>query len=156
MSEDVRNIIVGGITVFVLVVIGVASFSSSKIEASNGISINAVFNRIDGLQKRDEVRIAGIKIGEVTSLTLGKGFSATVGLNIETDAKIPTDSSAAIHTESLFGSKFIVIEPGAADGFVAAGDTIDLTQDSIVVQDLLELIIGEAKANQAKMKAAQK
>jgi len=27
-----------------------------------------------------------------------------------------------------------------------------LTQDSVVVQDLLELIIGEAKANQAKWK----
>jgi len=137
-------------------VIGVMSFSSSRIEASTGMIIYAVFNRIDGLQVGDEVRIAGIKIGDVSSMKLGNGFSAIVGLNVETDAKFPSDSSAAIHTEGLFGSKFVVVEPGADEEYLKAGDTIDLTQGSIVVQDLLELIIGEAKANRAKMEAAAK
>ena len=38
---------------------------------------------------------------------------------------------------------------------VKAGDSLDLNQDSVVVQDLLDLIIGEAKANRAKAKAAK-
>ncbi|MAF47171.1 MAG: MlaD family protein [Rhodospirillales bacterium] len=156
MHEEVRNILVGAVTVIVLIVFGVMSFSSSKIEAATGFNINAVFNRIDGLQVGDEVRIAGIKIGEVSGMKLVEGFAAVVDLKIDVDIGIPSDSSAAIHTEGLFGSKFIVLEPGAEDDALKPGEGLDLTQDAVVVQDILDLIIGEAKANRAKSKAANK
>ena len=154
MHEDTRNILVGAVTVIALVWVGVLSFSSSKIEGGgSGTTIHAIFNRIDGLQVGDEVRIAGIKIGQVTGMRLDDQFAATVDMNIETDAVLPIDTSAAIHTEGLFGSKFIMLEAGAEDGLIKAGDTLDQTQDSVVVQDLLDLIIGEAKTNQAKAAA---
>ncbi|MBT3553878.1 MAG: MCE family protein [Rhodospirillaceae bacterium] len=157
MHEDTRNILVGAVTVIALVWVGVLSFSSSKIEGGgSGTTIHAIFNRIDGLQVGDEVRIAGIKIGKVIGMRLDSDFAATVDMNIETDAKLPIDTSAAIHTEGLFGSKFIVLEAGAEDEEIKAGDTLDQTQDSVVVQDLLDLIIGEAKSKQAKSKAAAK
>ena len=155
MREDTRNILVGAVTVVVLVLVAILSFSGSKVDRASGFTIHAIFNRIDGLQLGNEVRIAGIKIGQVTAMKLGKDFAATVDLSIDTDAKIPTDTSAAIHTEGLFGSKYIVLEPGAEDDMVKAGDSLDLNQDSVVVQDLLDLIIGEAKANRAKAKAAK-
>ncbi|MEE2759817.1 MAG: MlaD family protein [Pseudomonadota bacterium] len=151
MQEDTRNIFVGAITIVVLVFIGVQSFSSSKFDqAGSANTIHAVFNRIDGLQVGDEVRIAGIKIGEVIGMRLGIDFSATVDMELNSAAQIPSDTSAAIHTEGLFGSKFIVLEPGAEEEMVKAGESLTLTQDAVVVQDLLDLIIGEAKANQAK------
>ena len=156
MQEDSRNIMVGAITVVVLVLIGVQSFSSSKIEqAGSANTIHAVFNRIDGLQVGDEVRIAGIKIGEVTGMRLGSDFAATVDMELSSGVQIPSDTSAAIHTEGLFGSKFIVLEPGAEEELIKAGESLTLTQDAVVVQDLLDLIIGEAKANRAKMAAGK-
>ncbi len=154
MHEDTRNILVGAVTVIALVWIGVLSFSSSKIEGGgSGTTIHAIFNRIDGLQVGDEVRIAGIKIGQVTGMRLDDQFAATVDMNIETDAELPIDTSAAIHTEGLLGAKFIMLETGAEDHLIKAGDTLDQTQDSVVVQDLLDLIIGEGKTNQAKAAA---
>ncbi len=157
MQEDTRNILVGAVTVIVLVWVGVLSFSSSKIKGGgSGTTIHAIFNRIDGLQVGDQVRIAGIKIGQVTGMRLDADFAATVDLNIKTDAKLPIDTSAAIHTEGLFGSKFIVLEAGAEDELIKKGGILDRTQDAVVVQDLLDLIIGEAKSNQAKAKAAAK
>jgi len=155
MHEDTRNILVGAVTVIVLVWVGVLSFSGSKIEGGgSGITIHAIFNRIDGLQVGDDVRIAGIKIGQVTGMRLDADFAATVDMNIDTDAILSSDTSVAIHTEGLFGTKFIVLEAGAEEDEIKAGDTLDQTQDSVVVQDLLDLIIGEAKSNQVKAKAA--
>ena len=73
-------------------------------------------------------------------------------LKLDRDVKIPTDTSAAIHTDGLLGSKYIVLDPGVEEEYLGNGDKFDLTQDSVVVQDLLELIIGETEANQAKRK----
>jgi phospholipid/cholesterol/gamma-HCH transport system substrate-binding protein len=55
------------------------------------------------------------------------------------------DTSAAIHTDGLFGGKFIVLEPGAEENILNNEDEISLTQDAIIVSDLLELIISEGK-----------
>jgi phospholipid/cholesterol/gamma-HCH transport system substrate-binding protein len=44
----------------------------------------------------------------------------------------------------LFGGKYITLEPGGDEEYLASGGEISMTQGSIVVQDLLELIIGEA------------
>ena len=63
------------------------------------------------------------------------------------------NTSAAIHTNGLFGSKFIVLEPGGEFDELTDGDSITYTQDSLVVEDLLELIITEGKARRAAAEA---
>ncbi|MBT3914843.1 MAG: MCE family protein [Rhodospirillaceae bacterium] len=150
MKEEVRHTTVGLITLIVLVLVGSVSFSSSQIEAPTGVTIKAVFNQIDGLSKGDDVRMGGVIIGEVTNLTLGDNYTAVVLLRIDHKIPLPNDTSAAIHTDGLFGRKYITLEPGGDEEYLAGGDEISMTQDSVVVQDLLELIIGEAKSKRAK------
>ena len=98
----------------------------------------------------DEVRMSGTKIGEVSRMRLGPNFEAIVDLKIDSPVGLPTDTSAAIHTDGLFGSKHVVLVPGADETELKAGGRLDLTQDAVVVTDLLDLIIGEAKSNAAK------
>jgi len=81
---------------------------------------------------------------------LGKDFTAVVILQISQPIKLPNDTSAAIHTDGLFGRKYISLEPGGDEEYLGSGDAITMTQDSVVVQDLLDLIIGEAKSKRAK------
>ncbi len=150
MKEEVRHITVGLITLIVLVLVGSVSFSSSQIEAPTGVTVKAVFNQIDGLSKGDDVRMGGVVIGEVTELTLGDSYSAVVLLRIDHKIPLPNDTSAAIHTDGLFGRKYVALEPGGDEEYLGTGDEISMTQDSVVVQDLLELIIGEAKSKRAK------
>ena len=109
-----------------------------------GITLTAVFNQIDGLNIGDDVRIGGVVIGEVKNMTLGNKYSAVVLLQINHPVKVPKGTSAAIHTDGLFGGKYITLEPGGDEEYLASGGEISMTQGSIVVQDLLELIIGEA------------
>ena len=64
--------------------------------------------------------------------------------------ELPTDTSAAIHTDGLFGQKHVVLVPGAEEKILKSGGAITLTQDSVLVSDLLDLIIGEGRAKLKK------
>ncbi len=150
MKEEVRNILVGMVTLVVLVFAAGLSFSSSKIEAPTGVTIIAEFSQIDGLTVGNEVRMSGIKIGEVTKLSLGGNFTAVVDLRIDAAIQIPEDTAAKILTDGLFGSKHVMLDPGGSEDYFKTGDKFEVTQDSVVVQDLLDQIIGEAKSNRAK------
>ncbi len=150
MNEESKNITVGFATLIVLLLAGAFSFSGGQINASTGFTIKGTFNQIDGLTQGDDVRMGGIKIGEISSMNLGEQYTAIVTMRITTAVKIPIDTSAAIHTDGLFGSKFIELEPGGDEEYLKDGDSVDLTQDSMVIQDLMELIIGEVKAKTKK------
>ena len=155
MADDSRNILIGAATLSFLLIAGVFSFTSGAVDTSDGVVVTAQFNRIDGLEAGTEVRMGGIKIGEVTALRLKEDYSAEATLKIETNILIPTDTSVAIHTGGIFGSKYVTLEPGAEEEYMRTGDSFEVTQDSVDVQDLLDLIIGQAKSNQAKVKKQQ-
>jgi len=74
-------------------------------------------------------------------------------LRIDNPVGLPKDSSASIHTDGLFGSKFVVLEPGAEEAVLKNGDEIIYTQDALVVSDLMELIISEGKSKRAQQDA---
>jgi len=151
-----RDMLVGGLVV--LLVAGLFSFSYAgkqmSAEASVGTyPVTAVFSRVDGLFEGDEVRLGGIRVGTVGNQELDQNFRASVTLQIDNGVEIPVDTAAAIHTDGLFGSKFVVLEPGGEEDMIAAGGEITYTQGAIVVGEILGLIIDEGKARQDKTKA---
>ena len=83
-------------------------------------------------------------------MRLDKGFRAVISMRIDAPIGLPKDSSASIHTDGLFGSKFVVMEPGAEETVLKSGDEIRYTQDALVVSDLMELIISEGKSARAE------
>jgi phospholipid/cholesterol/gamma-HCH transport system substrate-binding protein len=115
-----------------------------------GYFVSATFNRIDGLPANGAVRVGGIQVGSIVDQRLDEHFRAVVTLHVDDGVELPTDTSAAILTESLFGSKYIELEPGGDATMLRNGDAIKFTQDSLVVSDLLDLIIAEGRANLAK------
>ena len=144
-----RDTLVGGL--MVLVVAGLFVFSYTKEPTTPETStisypLTAVFNRVDGLFVGDDVRLSGIRVGEVAEQVLDENFRVVVKLNIDNGVEIPVDSAVAIHTDGLFGSKFVVLEPGGEDAMLAAGGEIEYTQGAMVVSELLSLIIDEGKA----------
>ena len=62
---------------------------------------------------------------------------------------LPTDTSAAIHTDGLFGRKFVVLQPGGDETMLKDDGVITFTQDSLIVGELLDLIIAEGRAQRA-------
>lgn len=151
-ANETRDIWVGGAVFAVLAGLFAYSYAGKqKTEelSVNAVPVTAVFNRVDGLVEGDEVRLGGIRVGTVGKQELDQYFRAVLTLNLFKGLDIPIDSAAAIHTDGLFGSKFVVIEPGVEEEFLKAGDSIDYTQSAVVVGELLDLIITEGRARQA-------
>ena len=74
-------------------------------------------------------------------------------MKIKKDLNISDDSSVSIQTDGLFGSKFLMVEMGGTTNFLNNGDSFSFTEDSILIQDLLENIIkiGEKKNYEKKL-----
>jgi len=75
-------------------------------------------------------------------------------LNLTDRIPVPKDSSASVQTDGLFGGKYVVLEPGASEETLKAGDLIALTQDAQVVGDILDMIISQGRAALAARKGA--
>ena len=109
-------------------------------------SVSATFNKVDGINKGTSVMISGVKIGYVYKISLENNFPKVL-MNLNKEINIPDDSSISIQTDGLFGNKFLMIEMGGSDGLLSENDSFLFTEDSILVEELLEKIIllGENK-----------
>jgi phospholipid/cholesterol/gamma-HCH transport system substrate-binding protein len=146
--REVREVAIGALAMIALAGILVASNRSGLPagDGSDGYQVHAVFDRIDGLVRGNPVYLSGIEVGRVAELTLLPDFRARVTLRLDPAIRLPMDTSAAVHTNGLFGSKFISLDPGGDDRKLAHGDRIVFTQDALIVSELLDLIIAEGKA----------
>ena len=155
MSRDSREILIGGGAIIVLAFILAFLYAGKEIRgtaATGGYTVNAAFNRVDGLLPGAEVRLGGIPVGRVKAQVLDGYYRAQVSLFIDAGVKLPLDTSAAINTDGLFGTKYIVLEPGGDEQYLKAGGRIEFTQDALIVSRLLDLIIAKGRA---RMKAAK-
>lgn len=127
------------------------------LSPSGDFRVNALFNSVDGLAVGDDVRMGGIQVGMVERFVLDEKYRAVVTFLLEEGLELPIDSSASIQTDGLFGSLYVVLEPGAEEELAKSGDTLTLTENAIIVSDLLELIIaqGRAKLEERKKAAAE-
>lgn len=121
--------------------------SMSHKEQGNYYSVNARFNRTDGLLVGDKVRMAGMDIGRVMDAKLDEHFKAVLTLDVMDGIHIPDDSSASIVSSGLMGTKYIEIEPGGSEDFIPVGGEFAYTQDAMVLEELLDRLIGIGKAN---------
>ena len=144
----------------VVIVIAAAFLAYAYGASGKGIGrdqyrVGAVFGRVDGVTVGSEVRIAGVKVGAVSSNSLdGQTYEANVELAIDGDVAIPEDSVAKVVSDGLLGGAHIAIEPGASEEMLIEGDKITITQGSV---DLLGIAV-QAFTNQASSggKSAEK
>ncbi len=153
MSPNAKEIAVGGQAFLALVLLLGFLYGGRELTAraaSNDYSVVATFNRIDGLLVGAPVRLAGIQVGTMDGQFLDVHYRAVTTLKIDADVKLPTDTSVAIHTDGLFGAKYVVLEPGGDEEFMGDGEEINFTQGAVIVAELLELIIAQGKANRKR------
>ena len=126
----------------VLMVLACTYFLSKghKENYSEFLQLKAQFNRIDGILIGSDIRISGIKVGEVINFKL-ESNKPTLYFALKKDVTIPYDSSISIQTDGLFGSKYLSIEPGGSLKNLVNNAQINYTEDSILIEDLLNKII---------------
>ncbi|MFE7132181.1 MCE family protein [Streptomyces sp. NPDC057638] len=76
---------------------------------ADGTTYSADFTEAAGLDEGDEVRIAGVKVGQVSSVRL-TGARVRVRFSVE-DAWVGDSSTAAIAIKTLLGEKYLALDP---------------------------------------------
>jgi len=109
---------------------GMEIFGSDKYE------IRAEFDNISGLKSGASVEIAGVPIGEVSSIVLDDP-RAIVTLRIADHFRIRDDDVASIRTKGILGDKYVQISRGASDFYIEEGGMIIDTQSVIDIEDLI-------------------
>jgi phospholipid/cholesterol/gamma-HCH transport system substrate-binding protein len=143
-KREIYEIWIGAGIVTVLVLIVVLVFGANGL-SDGSYQISARFSRADGLSTGGMVRAAGVPVGQIEELHLGEDFRALVVLRIDDGVVLDTEATASIVTDGLFGQKFIQLDIGGSDEVIGEGQEITFTEDSLVLEDLLELIISRAK-----------
>lgn len=153
-KEELRNFMIGlGVLLFCLAAFLIFKLTKNDWEnaETTDYTVYATYNRTDGLEIGDKVRMAGIDVGYVADNVLDDDFRATLTLKIRKGIQIPDDSSAAIVSSGIMGNKYIEIEPGGSEDFIADEGEFSYTQDAIILEELIDRIISLGKA---KRKAA--
>ncbi len=110
--------------------------------------LTASFRAVDGISTGSDVRLAGLKVGTITALTLNpQTFMADAVIDIRQDILLPQDSAILISSEGLLGGNFVEIIPGGALENLAPGDEIEDTQGSVSLVSLLMKFVGGDKAD---------
>ena len=124
-----RNpVVVGAISLAVVVGLILLAFNADKLPIiGGGTTYYADFTEAGGLKANDEVRIAGVRVGKVDSVSLD-GDHVKVAFRIQGDADFGTDTRAAIKVKTLLGAMFLVARAGRAGAARPTGSEIPTTR----------------------------
>ncbi len=137
-----------GTGLFVLLGLAALLFLTTQLPSSGlkfgfaktpGYQVTAEFGNIGQLKVGAPVRMAGVRIGDVTNVGFDTNTDrAKVTLRIyQRFNQIPEDSFASIDTEGLLGGQYISISPGGLDTYLKNGSQIQETQSALVLENLI-------------------
>jgi len=128
-TKNTRAVIVGifillGIAIFVVTIL---TLGGQRKTFEKAITVRAIFDDINGLQKGNNIWFSGVKIGTIKKISFYGNAQVEVDMNIEENARqyIRKNAKARISSDGLIGNKIIVIYSGATQSpSVENGDMI--------------------------------
>lgn len=151
MKNNTLEMVVG-----LFILIGFAAFGYLALQlgevpfltAGKTYIIKAEFNNVSGVKKGASVQIAGVVVGEVTAIELGKDSYAVLSLQIDKIVKVPKDSMASVKSQGIIGDKYIQLSLGGDEQLFQPGDMIVDTESSVDIESLIsKFAFGSAKPN---------
>ncbi|WP_436698885.1 MCE family protein [Nocardioides sp. BYT-33-1] len=141
-----RNpVVIGAVSIAVLLLGLVAALRANDLPLiGGGDTYYASFAEAGGLKTKDEVRIAGVRVGQVTSMELD-GNSVKVAFKIKTDTPFGVDTRADIKVKTILGSMYLALDP-AGEGQLAEGAVIPVERTSSPY-DVVEAFTGLAETS---------
>ena len=138
MYRNTLETVMGAIVLLAAAGFVALAYEAAGVKGNGGYEIAAEFGSTGGLSVGDDVRISGIKVGQITAQQLDSiTYVAKVSMAIDPTIKVPSDSSARITAASLLGGNYLELMPGAATDTLEAGAVIYDTRDPISLSDLL-------------------
>lgn len=134
--------------------------------------LHATFDDVTGLLINDNVKVAGVRVGKITSIKVRDG-KARVTMRVKSSMKLPVDTAGAIRWRNLLGQRYLYLYPGTASTTLQPGDdlaktisVVDLGEllnrlgpivkavEPAKVNEFLDTIVGALDGNEAKISQA--
>jgi phospholipid/cholesterol/gamma-HCH transport system substrate-binding protein len=125
-----RNpVVIGAVSLAVVAGLILAAFNAQNLPLiGGGDTYTAAFTEAGGLKANDEVRVAGVRVGEVEKVELD-GDHVKVTFRVEEKAAFGPDTRADIKVKTLLGAMYLSLAP-AGSGQLPEGDEIPVTRTS--------------------------
>ena len=134
----------GIFTVVSIMVTGLLAAIMGNFGFGASTEYKAIFSNASMLEKGDDVRVAGVSVGEVKSVEHYERSKALITFAVKSDLPLKTSSTAEIRFLNLVGDRYMALEEGAATTGaekLEEGDTLPISQTSPAL-DLTELFNG--------------
>ena len=144
MNKKLNFEFIIGLLILCLTLISFVYFSL-KIEYfdnSKKIILNSQFFDIGGLTVGADVKTKGVKIGEVTEISLDNvSYMAVVKSTFNNDLEIPMDSSFKIANNGFIGSPYIEVTIGNNEQYYQNNDTTLNNVDAVSLEKVINSFI---------------
>ncbi len=144
MSESpIRDFLVGVFVLVGLAAIGYLSVSlgGASYRGPGGLQLIVSFDQVGGLKVRSRVVVGGVKVGQISEISLNEDLRARVVLDIDERLELPTDTSAAVLTSGVLGNQYIELEPGGEEAILKPGDEIEFTQGALILEQMISRLV---------------
>ncbi|HWU20895.1 MAG TPA: MlaD family protein [Nocardioides sp.] len=109
-------------TSLLVITIGNLSFHSTH-------KYDAIFSDAAGVNKGDDIRIAGVRVGTVKDISITKDNQADVTFSVDADVRLDDATHAQIKYRNLLGQRYISLyQQGSSDTVVPSGGTLPITR----------------------------
>jgi phospholipid/cholesterol/gamma-HCH transport system substrate-binding protein len=124
MKREVRIGIFFAAALLVLAVFILSVGNMSVLFKKSGYSVTSDFDTAAGLEKRAEVKMAGVQIGYVKDIRLVRR-RAQVVMTIYRGIEIPKDAKVTLAAQGLLGEQYVEIMPGTSDAACRPGESLE-------------------------------
>lgn len=133
------ELLTGAVVLAVAALFGAYALANTGTGFSGGgYDLRAQFDHVDGLSVGTDVRIAGVKVGSIQSISLNpKTYLADVVFSVQKGLQLSTDTSATVSTDGLLGGKYLALATGGEDKMLKPGDAVTITEGSINLESLI-------------------
>ena len=144
MKKINKEIILGVIIILLSLIIFINLYNNYNTNKSNNISfyLNSDFNNVGSLSVGNDIKIHGVKVGEVTGISINPElFLANVIIKFDNFYKIPSDSIFTITSNGLIGGSYINIKIGSSELIFNENETTKYNIDAISIENIISDII---------------
>lgn len=141
-------LLIGAVTTLIVVVAVYLSYN-----ANNGLPFVPTYNikvelpEASGLERSDQVRIAGTRVGIVSAMAPYQNpktgrVTAIASLKLEKKVqRLPADTKAVVQSVSAIGLKYLELEKGSSSRTLAPGRTIPVSQtrEAVDIDELFDM-----------------
>ena len=144
MNKKVNIEFILGLLILIISIICIFYYSS-KINLFNKmetIQINSSFFDIGNVNIGNDVKIKGVKVGEVSGISLDQeNYMAIVTSSVDENIKIPDNSTFKISNNGFIGSPYIEIQLGESEELLKNNDYTTDNIDAVSLEEIINSFI---------------